>query len=75
MNNLDKLTMYNLAFSPRVFEIFKLNNITIEDILANKYSLSDFEKLPNIGRKSIKEIKEAFLSYGFKFSDNDKYFK
>lgn len=75
MNNLDKLTMYNLAFSPRVFEIFKLNNITIEDILANKYSLSDFEKLPNIGRKSIKEIKESFLSYGFKFSDNDKYFK
>ena len=75
MNNLDKLTMYNLAFSPRVFEIFKLNNITIEDILANKYSLSDFEKLPNIGIKSIKEIKESFLSYGFKFSDNDKYFK
>jgi hypothetical protein len=75
MNNLDKLTMYDLAFSTRVFEVFKLNNITIEDILANKYSLSDFAKLPNIGRKSIKEIKEAFLSYGFKFSDNDNYFK
>lgn len=75
MNNLDKLTMYDLAFSTRVFEVFKLNNITIEDILANKYSLNAFLRLPNIGRESIKEIKEAFLSYGFKFSDNDKYFK
>jgi hypothetical protein len=75
MNNLDKLTMYDLALSTRVFEVFKLNNITMEDILANKYSLNDFGRLPNIGRKSMKEIKEAFLSYGFKFSDNDKYFR
>jgi hypothetical protein len=75
MNNLDKLTMYDLALSTRVSEVFKLNNITIEDILAHKYSLNDFGRLPNIGRKSMKEIKEAFLSYDFKFSDNDKYFR
>lgn len=71
----NKLTIYDLALSTRVLEVFKLNNITIEDILAHKYSLNDFGRLPNIGRKSIKEIKEAFLSYGFKFSDNDKYFR
>ena len=71
----NKLTIYDLALSTRVSEVFKLNNITIEDILAHKYSLNDFGRLPNIGRKSIKEIKEAFLSYGFKFSDNDNYFK
>lgn len=71
----NKLTIYDLALSTRVLEVFKLNNITIEDILAHKYSLNDFGRLPNIGRKSIKEIKEAFLSYDFKFSDNDKYFR
>ena len=71
----NKLTIYDLALSTRVSEVFKLNNITIEYILAHKYSLNDFGRLPNIGRKSIKEIKETFLSYGFKFSDNDSYFK
>ena len=75
MNNLSKLTMYDLALSTRVFEVFKIHKITIEDILANKYSLSYFLSLPNLVRKSLKEIKETFLSYGFKFSDNDKYFK
>lgn len=75
MNDLSKLTMYDLALSTRVFEVFKTHNITIEDILANKYSLRYFWALPNIGRTSLKEIKEAFLSYGFKFSDNDNYFK
>ena len=75
MNNLSKLTVYDLALSTRVFEVFKTHNITMEDILAHKYSLSYFLRLPNLGRKSLKEIKEAFLSYGFKFSDNDKYFK
>jgi hypothetical protein len=75
MNSLSKLTMYDLALSTRVFEVFKIHKITIEDILANKYSLSYFWRLPNIGRKSLKEIKEAFLSYGFKFSDNDKHFR
>ena len=75
MSILNKLTMYDLALSTRVFEAFKTHNITVEDILANKYSLTYFLRLPNIGRKSIKEIKEAFLSFGFKFSDNDNYFK
>ena len=73
--NLNKLTIYDLALSTRVVEVFKKNNITMEDILAHKYILSDFGKLPNLGRKSMKEIKEAFLSYGFKFLDNDKHFK
>lgn len=75
MNNLSKLTVYDLALSTRVFEVFKTHNITMEDILAHKYSLSYFLRLPNLGRKSLKEIKEAFLSFGFKFSDNDNYFK
>lgn len=73
--NLNKLTIYDLALSTRVFEVFKTHNITMEDILAHKYSLSYFLRLPNLGRKSLKEIKEAFLSFGFKFSDNDNYFK
>lgn len=73
--NLNKLTIHDLALSTRVFEVFKLNNITVEDILAHKYSLNYFGRLPNIGKKSLKEIKEAFLSYNFKFSDNDKYFR
>lgn len=73
--NINNLTIYDLALSTRVVEVFKINNVTMEDILKHKYSLADFWRLPNIGRKSVKEIKEAFLSYGFRFKDNDKFFK
>ena len=73
--NLNNLTLYDMAFSTRVLEVFKINNVTMEDILKHKYTLNDFLRMPNIGRKSVKEIKEAFLSYGFHFKDGDKHFK
>jgi len=73
--NLNNLTIYDMALSTRVLEVFKINNVTMEDILKHKYTLNDFLRMPNIGRKSVKEIKEAFLSYGFHFKDSDKHFK
>jgi hypothetical protein len=72
---LDKLTIYDMCLSTRVVEVFKINNITMKDILEHKYTLSDFGKLPNLGRKSMKEIKETFLTHGFIFKDNDKHFR
>ena len=71
--NLNNLTIYDMALSTRVLEVFKINNVTMEDILKHKYTLNDFLRMPNIGRKSVKEIKEAFLSYGFHFKDLDQY--
>lgn len=73
--NLNNLTIYDMGFSTRVLEVFKINNITMKDILEHKYTLSDFGKFPNLGRKSMKEIKETFFPYGFTFKDNDKHFK
>ena len=73
--NLSNLTIHDMALSTRVIEVFKINNVTMEDILKHKYTLNDFLRMPNIGRKSVKEIKETFLSYGFHFKDNDKFFK
>ena len=73
--NLNNLTIYDMAFSTRVVEVFKINNVTMEDILKHKYTLNDFLRMPNIGKKSVKEIKETFLSHGFHFKDNDKFFK
>jgi len=64
-----------MGFSARVLEVFKINNITMKDILEHKYTLSDFGKLPNLGRTSMKQIKEIFFTHGFTFKDNDKHFK
>lgn len=74
MSALNKATMYDLGLRPKVVKTFQKENITMGDILANKYSLSYFARIPNIGKKSIKDIKEAFLIWGFKFSDNDEHF-
>ena len=73
--NLNGLTIKDLSLSNRVLEVFKINNITLEDILQHKYTLSSFIRLPNLGRKSLKEIKEAFLTFGFFFKDHDQFFK
>ena len=73
--NLNNLTIYDMGFSTRVLEVFKINNITMKDILEHKYTLSDFGLLPNLGKRSMKEIKETFFPYGFYFKDNDKHFK
>jgi hypothetical protein len=73
--NKPEISISSLGLGPRVLNVFKMNNVCINDILANKYTLNDFGRLPNIGRKSIKEIKEAFLTHGYIFSDNDKYFR
>jgi len=73
--NLNNLTIYDMGFSARVLEVFKINNITMKDILEHKYILSDFGKLPNLGRTSMKQIKEIFFTHGFTFKDNDKHFK
>jgi hypothetical protein len=73
--NKPKISIFDLGLGPRVLNVFKVNNICLDDIFANKYNLNDFVKLPNIGRKSVKEIKEAFLDAGYRFPDNDKYFR
>ena len=73
--NKPKISIFDLGLGPRVLNVFKVNNICLDDIFANKYNLNDFVKLPNIGRKSVKEIKEAFLNAGYRFPDNDKYFR
>ena len=73
--NKTEISISSLGLGPRVLNVFRMNNVCINDILANKYTLSDFGKLPNMGRKSVKEIKEAFLDAGYRFPDNNKHFR
>jgi len=73
--NKTEISINNLGLGARVLNVFRMNNVCINDILANKYTLSDFGRLPNMGRKSVKKIKEAFLDAGYHFPDNNKYFK
>jgi hypothetical protein len=72
---MENITFEKLNLTPRVKGIFKVNNIMIEDILADKYFLYDFYRLPHLGRKSINDIKKSFLSIGYEFKDGHKYFK
>ena len=72
---MKKITFEKLNLTPRVKGIFKVNNIIIEDILSDKYYLYDFYRLPYLGRKSMNNIKKAFLSIGYEFKDGHKYFK
>jgi hypothetical protein len=72
---MENITFEKLNLTPRVKGIFKVNDIMIEDILADKYSLYDFYRLPHLGRKSINDIKKSFLSIGYEFKDGHKYFK
>ena len=71
---MENVTFEKLNLTPRVKGIFKLNGIIIEDILADKYSLYDFYRFPHLGRKSMNDIKKAFLSIGYEFKDGNKYF-
>ena len=72
---MENITFEKLNLTPRVKCIFKINNVTIEDILADKYSLYDFYRFPHLGKKSMNDIKKAFLSIGYEFKDGHKYFK
>lgn len=72
---MENITFEKLNLTPRVKGIFKVNGIMIEDILADKYSLYDFYRFPHLGRKSMNDIKKAFLSIGYEFKDGHKYFK
>jgi hypothetical protein len=72
---MEDITFEKLNLSPRVKGIFKVNGIIIEDILADKYSLYDFYRFQYLGRKSMNDIKKAFLSIGYEFKDGHKYFK
>jgi hypothetical protein len=72
---MENITFEKLNLTPRVKGIFKVNDIMIEDILADKYSLYDFYRLPHLGRKSMNDIKKSFLSIGYEFKDGHKYFK
>ena len=72
---MENITFEKLNLTPRVKGIFKVNNIKIEDILADKYCLYDFYRLQYLGRKSMNDIKKAFLSIGYEFKDGHKYFK
>jgi len=64
--------MDELCLSVRVSNVFRINNITLEDIFADKYTLYNLYCLPYLGKKSIKEIKEFFLSFGYRFKDGQK---
>jgi hypothetical protein len=64
--------MDELCLSVRVSNVFRINNITLEDIFADKYTLYNLYCLPYLGKKSIKEIKESFLSFGYRFKDGQK---
>jgi hypothetical protein len=72
---MENITFEKLNLPPRVKGIFKVNGIIIEDILADKYSLYDFYRFQYLGRKSMNDIKKAFLSIGYEFKDGHKYFK
>jgi hypothetical protein len=72
---MENITFEKLNLTPRVKGIFKVNDIMIKDIFADKYSLYDFYCLPHLGRKSINDIKKSFLSIGYEFKDGHKYFK
>ena len=72
---MENITFEKLNLTPRVKGIFKMNNITIEDILADKYTLYDFYCLQHLGKKSMKDIKKAFSFIGYEFKDSNKYFK
>jgi hypothetical protein len=65
----------DLCLSKRVYNVFRINNITLEDLLADKYTLHNLYCLPYLGKKSIKEIKESFLSFGYRFKDGQKFSK
>ena len=71
--NVENITFEKLNLTPRVKGIFKVNGVIIEDILADKYTLNDFYYLKYLGKYSIKNIKESFLSIGYKFKDESKY--
>jgi len=72
---MENITFEKLNLTPRVKGIFKVNNIKIEDILADKYCLYDFYRFQYLGRKSMNDIKKAFSSIGYEFKDGHKYFK
>ena len=71
----EKITFEKLNLTPRVKGVFKVNNITIEDILADKYTLYNLYCIQHLGKKSIHDIKKAFSSIGYEFKDGQKYFK
>jgi len=73
--NIQNMDIDDMSFSVRTSNILKNNNITIQDIFANKLTLSELSRFPNCGRRSLREIKEVFLEYGYHFKDNDRYFK
>ena len=45
---MENITFEKLNLTPRVKGIFKVNNIKIEDILADKYCLYDFYRLQHL---------------------------
>ena len=59
----------------RVENAFKKNNITINDILNNKYKLHDFLTIKNLGTRSINGIREDFKKIGYTFIDDDDWSK
>ena len=71
--NVENITFERLNLTPRVKGIFKVNGVTIDDILADKYTLDNFYYLKYLGKDSIRNIKESFLSIGYQFKDEIKY--
>jgi len=55
----------------RIENVFKNNNISIVDILNNKYTLHQLLSIKNLGRKSINGIRENFKQIGYIFPDEN----
>lgn len=63
----------DLEFGYKIEKAFKENNISIKDILSNKYKLRDLYIIPNLGRRSINGIRNEFYKIGFVFKDDDEW--
>jgi len=65
------LTIEELDFSYRTYEVLKRAGInTVDDI--RKRSVSDFEKVRNMGRRSLNEIMEKMASLGFELRKEEE---
>jgi RNA polymerase sigma factor (sigma-70 family) len=65
------LTIEELDFSDRTYEVLKRAGInTVDDI--RKRSVSDFEKVRNMGRRSLNEIMEKMTSLGFELRKEEE---
>ena len=67
-------SIHSLSFTSRSLRCLQAENITTVAQLL-KYSENDLLKTPNLGRKSLNEIKEVLLGNGWQLSGTSKDWK